>query len=134
MTRRAVLSNELEHLSQTGVRRCAPNSRISNVISACCLIISYTSTSQMLLSPSLNGVAAVAIGIGLFGQALLSTWCRIITWSSNPLNTTLALVHSGPIHRSGRCMTSALDPEIQDAAVVPSRRQSILQAVNSSIK
>jgi hypothetical protein len=99
------------------------------------IILSYATTSMIFLgwNPALSktfdtnkdlslpvdeiqvsGVALIFFGIGLLGQAGLSTWAlrttQVPTWSSNPLDTVLACTdETNPnqlIRRTDRCMKS----------------------------
>jgi hypothetical protein len=58
---------------------------------------------------------------------------HILTWSSNPLNTTLACLHNGLTRQPGRCM---LDVNSVRAAIIPTRpkrTQPSAQKVNPSV-
>jgi hypothetical protein len=99
------------------------------------IILSYATTSMIFLgwNPALSetfdtnpdfsapvdqiqvsGVASIFFGLGLLGQAGLSTWAlrttQVPTWSSNPLDTVLACTdETNPnqlIRRTDRCMKS----------------------------
>ncbi|KAF6220417.1 hypothetical protein HO133_002849 [Letharia lupina] len=71
-----------------------------------------SSTSAEKKGFVLNGIAISALGIGILGQAMISTLCLwgsrklIPTWSSNPLNTALTCLHHGMRSVDGRCMLS----------------------------
>ena len=110
----------------------------------------YTSSSQLFLPGSvaqqenfiLNGIAIAALGIGTLGQAMISTLClvhssRLIpTWSSNPLNTALVLLHKGAIkHRPGRCMLSVGSLTTATATpAVPYSRQPAMRTIKPSVR
>ncbi|CRG82902.1 hypothetical protein PISL3812_00249 [Talaromyces islandicus] len=79
-----------------------------------------------------NGTALVALGLGLAGQAAIAVWCLALagcelipTWSSNPLNTTLAAMQIGTLaHQPGRCMLSVHQRhQPPHQAVYPAERQ-----------
>jgi hypothetical protein len=99
----------------------------TNLLSITSLVLCYASTSQIFISGGrktelhsttteegifVNGTAIFTLGLGLFGQAVIATWCMIVdlrsipTWSSNPLTNTLAYMHEGLPHRGRRCMIS----------------------------
>ncbi|KAI9868854.1 MAG: hypothetical protein M1813_004705 [Trichoglossum hirsutum] len=70
-----------------------------------------TTTSEVCTSVSTTALFVLATG--LFGQAIIGFWCfwsnsrQIVSWSSNPLTTTLAALHQGHVnHRTGRCLAS----------------------------
>lgn len=87
---------------------------------------------------AVNGAALITLGISLIGQALVALWClkalgsaHILSWSSNPLNTTLTVIRKGYLtRREGQCMVSIHD--VGDSCrepMKPARRQrSILYA------
>jgi hypothetical protein len=86
-----------------------------------------------------NGVAVSALAIGLFGQAALSSWCLfsaskpVSTWSSNPLNNCLALLHGNLEHKSGRCMLSVHQKDMADQPTRPSKQQKSARLANRSV-
>lgn len=90
-----------------GTRKGGPNSRVANPFSACCHILCYAGGSQVLVTGMINAISLFLISFGLAGQAFLSTWCflsstgKILTWSSNPLNTALVCLHKGMTHHPG---------------------------------
>jgi len=111
----------------TGARKGGPNSRVANAFSACFHILCYAGGSQILVSGMINTISLFFISFGLAGQAFLSTWCllsstgKILTWSSNPLNTALVCLHNGMTHHPWRCMVLA-SPQVYEkgpSAVVP---------------
>lgn len=101
-------------------RRYSSSRWSTNLVSAFLLMICYASSGQLFLSSTsaekkgfvLNGIAISALGIGILGQAMISTLCLwgsrklIPTWSSNPLNTALTCLHHGMRSVDGRCMLS----------------------------
>lgn len=117
----------------TSARANGPNTWYSNLVALVCLILSYGGSSLLFIGNAaadagfpkqnsemddmktprhINGPALVALSLGLCGQACIATWCiqssnAVPTWSSNPLNTTLAAIQKGNIQRRpGRCMLS----------------------------
>jgi len=138
----------------TGARKSVSNSAIVNAISACWLILTYTGSSQTFLYTggsnfgdyrnagsdfrvSINNIAVAALGIGLCGQACISTWslwsAEIPTWSSNPLNTTLACLRLGLTPRLRRCMLSTTAKD-EDGAKTPCRSQTAAWEANPTVK
>ncbi|KAL7785549.1 hypothetical protein V8C37DRAFT_412929 [Trichoderma ceciliae] len=107
----------------TSSRLSGPNAWYINLVALSCLVLSYAASSVLLL-PMFNdsedpqpimisAPALVALGVGLAGQAIIAAWClgdsrnSIPTWSSNPLNNTLAAIQEGNITPNvGRCMLS----------------------------
>jgi hypothetical protein len=137
------------------------NSWYTNILSAACLILSYAAASQVwILSANnpnytvfdplpggsskqetmvLNSIALAALGIGILGQALISTWCmlrnskQILTWSSNPLNTTLACLHSVLTPRPGRCMLAVHSAHLPSVPSKPLHRQLSASKADRSV-
>jgi hypothetical protein len=143
----------------TSARRSAPNRWFTNASWAFCLIITYAAISQLFIiigyqhpvdigvlgltvpyATGLNTIALAALGVGILGQAIISTWCllttseSIPTWSSNPLTITLASRHLGLEHRSGRCMFSVHFSSQDARPSCPSRRQMSAYKADPSIK
>ena len=101
-------------------RRCSSSRWSSNLVSAFLLMVCYASSGQLFLSSTsaeekgfvLNGIAISALGVGLLGQAMISTLCiwgsaeLIPTWSSNCLNTAVTCLHLGMRSADSRCMMS----------------------------
>ena len=87
----------------------------------------------------LNGIAVAALGIGILGQALISTMALrhagklIPTWSSNPLNTVLVCIHQGMKHKRNRCLLSVRDIAALGGPVIPIFRQSSMHQVFRSV-
>ena len=134
----------------TGARKSASNSYLTNAISACGLVFCYTGSSQMFSSSSstssynvdargvgVNSIALLTLGIGLFGQAFISSWsllsAHIITWNSNPLNATLAGLHKGLDHQPKRCLLSAT-AIYESGPVTPSLDQPSARVTNPSVR
>lgn len=102
----------------TNSRTSGPNKWYANSLALFCLVLSYGASSTMLFRDfgglQVNGAAILAMGIGLAGQTAIALWCLLLsrqrnipTWSSNPLNVTLAALHRGRCTRQpGRCMVS----------------------------
>lgn len=125
-------------------RNTLPNSWFANLLSMFFLVLSYAAVSQLFiqfwLSPAVlskevfltiptavNAAAIFALGIGLLGQTFIGVFCIIRTipsWSSNPLNTTLAALHARTKHNSGRCMLSVHDFASKSGAYKPNVKQS----------
>ena len=126
----------------TGARNGGPNSRVANAFSAFCHVLCYAGGSQILVSGRINPMSLVFIGFGLAGEAFLSTWCllssngKILTWSSNPLNTALVCLHNGMSHHPRRCMVPASSqvPEKGPSAVAPSLRQPTARSVHTDVR
>jgi hypothetical protein len=139
------------------------NSWPANLIYIASLILSYAATSQMFvtgvedqslagplltrpLGPEnpkptsfINRVAILVLAIGLFAQAVPSTWIILMntrefpTWTSNPLNNTLALMHRGLPHRTGRCMMPAEFEGQKPRATIPTEKQQSLKTSSHSV-
>ncbi|KAF2790657.1 hypothetical protein K505DRAFT_327449 [Melanomma pulvis-pyrius CBS 109.77] len=91
----------------TSSRNSPPNSCYANVIWALLLTLCYSCASQILLTVDnqddtlgFNSLAILLLGACLFMLSLLTTWTllppygqQILSWNSDPLNTTLALLH-----------------------------------------
>lgn len=106
-------------------RACSSSRWSTNIVSAFLLMLCYASSGQLFLSATtaeqegfvLNGVAISTLGVGILGQALISTLCfwncreLIPTWSSNPLNAVLVCLHQGLRRMEGRCMLSVHQAE-----------------------
>jgi hypothetical protein len=136
-------------------RRRLSNWWPTNLLALSSLILCYAATSQIFIKGTrdtdqtsktteegffVNGIAIFALGLGLFGQALIATWCMIAdsrcipTWSSNPLTNTLAYMHEGMPHRSGRCMLSVKYSRIDHSkAMQPSPVQHSVKAATRSV-
>ena len=126
----------------TGARKGRPNSRVANAFSACCHILCYTGGSQILVSGRINTISLVFISFGLAGQAFLSTWYllsstgKILTWSSNPLNTALVCLHNGMTHHPRRYIVPA-SPQVHKKgplAVAPLVRQPTARSVHTDVR
>ncbi|RDW84384.1 hypothetical protein BP6252_01974 [Coleophoma cylindrospora] len=133
-----------------------PNRWHSNLLGAISLIACYTATSQILMPSStayfqygsdhvtrrtsLNGVAVLALGLGILFQAIISTAClashpeRILTWSSSPFTITLASLQNGLQHRDGRCMMSAESANGPTIAVEAKTRQPSSYRTDRSVR
>ncbi|KAI0459493.1 hypothetical protein F5B21DRAFT_455056 [Xylaria acuta] len=124
-------------------RGCSLNRWSTNIVSAILLMVCYASSSQLFLHHNvaqqqnfvLNGIAITALGVGILGQAIVSTLClvhssRLIpTWSSNPLNTALVMLHKGSMqHRPGRCMLPVHSKAAPATPTRPSIRQQSLRS------
>lgn len=129
----------------TSSRRFRPNKWPVNIVALLSLVLTYAASSVMFIPQDgllfndyvvliVNGTAVVAMGIGLAGQAVIALWTllalrarpMILTWSSNPLNTTLAAVQHGRLsYEHGRCMLSVHQRhQWSNQEVYPVKRQS----------
>jgi hypothetical protein len=139
----------------SSTRRSMSNWWPTNLLALSSLILCYASTSQIFIKGTrstdlhsttteegifVNGIAIFALGLGLTGQAVIATWCMIAdsrsipTWSSNPLTNTLAYMHEGLPHRSGRCMISVHESRIgYSKATRPSPAQYSAKSVTRSV-
>lgn len=85
-------------------------------------------------------MAVALLGVGLLGQAIIATWCAlsaqndIMTWSSNPLNNTLALRQLGLPHVPGRCMMEASQIRDPDQAQSPRTSQGNLFSLLRTVR
>ena len=95
-----------------------------NAISAFCASVCYAATPILSTWGSdrnrdsrdlywiPQGIIIVYLGLAIMGQAALATWCLFLnlksipTWSSNPLNTTLACLEIDFQRQRGRCLMS----------------------------
>jgi hypothetical protein len=139
------------------------NSWLANFVYMASLILCYAATSRLFVAgvedqslagplltqppgpgnpnqtPFVNGVAVLVLAIGLFAQAVPSTWIIMLnarefpTWTSNPLNNTLALMHRGLPHRTGRCMMPAEFEGQKSRATIPSEKQQSLKTSSHSV-
>lgn len=133
-----------------------PNWWPANLVNIASLILCYAATSQIFIRGKvsnttessteiterifINGVAVLALGLGLFFQAAISTWClikdsrSIPAWSSNPLTNTLAYMHEGLPHRAGRCMLSVNESRLMyPKAMEPSAKQYSAKSATRSV-
>ncbi|KAJ6107852.1 hypothetical protein N7523_009175 [Penicillium sp. IBT 18751x] len=139
----------------TSAKKFGPNRWYVNLVALACLMLSYASSSVLLLSDQaiprsegedqrplmINATALVTLGVGLAGQAVIAAWCVasshkwIPTWSSNPLNTALAAMQKGEIaHRPGRCMLSIHQRHMSSQETYPSRRQGNIFQVQVMVR
>ncbi|QKX63931.1 uncharacterized protein TRUGW13939_11103 [Talaromyces rugulosus] len=148
----------------TSLKSSGPNKWYINALALFCLVLSYGSSSILLLDNqeidtnvewsevvsgqtrlAVNATALVALALGLAGQAAIAVWCLTLsssklivpTWSSNPLNTTLAAMQNAKLtHRPGRCMLSVHQRhEPSNQAVYPAAKQgNILQAQRGTVQ
>ena len=130
-----------------------PNRWYINVVALFCLVLSYGSSSVLLVSNQtqewdgivsvmVNATALVGLGLGLAGQAAIAVWCLasgwklIPTWGSNPLNTALAAMEKGNFaHRPGRCMLSVHQRYLpSNQGVYPAGRQGNILQIKRSVR
>jgi hypothetical protein len=77
-----------------------------------------------------QGIHFIYLGLALMGQATLATWCLLLnlrsipTWSSNPLNTTLACLSINLQRRLGRCMMSVHNSHCPAMVKPPQKQQA----------
>jgi hypothetical protein len=136
----------------TAAKKSPPNGFIANALYLIGIIFSYGATSLIFISlnPELarvlgkaynkadtngvhiNAIALLALGVGFFLQAVITTWAlvstNIQTWSSNPLIVARTCLDENDGHRlepeDDRCMMSVHDHEIKPGqAQQPRRRQ-----------
>ena len=121
----------------TNAKKSGPNRWYVNAFALICLVLSYAATSYLFIPDAtdfafddyysddtttrINGVALLALGIGILGQTLVSGWCllsftgAVLTWSSNPLNSALVALQNGYVERQpGRCMMTVHQREEND--------------------
>ena len=116
----------------TSARKSRPNSWYVNAIWGLLLTVGYSCSSQAMLSPptgdatGFNSMAILILGCSLLILCFLATWSmfgangkQIITWSSDPLNTTLALLH-----------TTWSRPQLE-SPTAPRRRQPSIQSIQT---
>jgi hypothetical protein len=135
----------------TSARRNLLNRWYTNLIWIICLILCYASTSQIFThgfrgklsdfdSVFVNGIAVGFLAFALLGQAVIATLCMISrdkhipSWSSNPLNNTLALRHHGLAHRAGRCMIAAAEKGDSSGPRVPQHQQKRLWSSSKAVR
>jgi hypothetical protein len=129
----------------TSARRSAPNRWPSNVLCIASLILCYAATSQLFIRGPVAGVinrmAIAALGFGLMGQAAVASWCLFSTlketptWSSNPLNNTLAwlsVANSGYVQ--GRCMMSVHQQTLPIQQSRPQKKQRSPFGIRHALK
>ncbi|KAN0087225.1 hypothetical protein V8E54_000913 [Elaphomyces granulatus] len=131
----------------TGSRRPGPNKWYINLFSAASQILSYAATSLTLLDNGypgdpyayINPYALFALGLALLGQVAIAIWClrstalSVPSWSSNPLNTTLAALHFRLRRRAGRCMLSVGQDSLNSMPSLPRDQQRCLLKATPTI-
>jgi hypothetical protein len=141
----------------TSARTNAANRWPANIVVICSLILCYAATSQMFLTGYVdvdtmaealdgtlatnfyvNGIAVAALGLGLLGQAAITTWSMVSmsssigSWSSNSLNNTLVLLQEGLEAKRGRCMMSVHQSSLPSEPSYPFKSQkSALRATHT---
>ncbi|KAH2072005.1 hypothetical protein KXX03_008645 [Aspergillus fumigatus] len=139
----------------TSSKRFGPNKRYINLVALTCLVLSYASSSVLLLSDQamilsknedqspllINDTALVSLDLGLAGQAIVAVWClvpsykSIPTWSSNPLNTASAVVQGGGLaHRPERCMLSVHQRQMSSQETYPMNRQGNIFQLQAMVR
>jgi hypothetical protein len=111
-----------------------------------CVLPGYVDVDTMAealdgtLAPNfyVNGIAVAALGLGLLGQAAITTWSMVSmsssigSWSSNSLNNTLVLLHEGLEAKRGRCMMSVHQSSLPSEPNYPLKSQkSALRATHT---
>ena len=112
-----------------------------NAISAFCASVCYAATPILSAWGSdrnrdshdlywiPQGIIFVYLGLAIMGQATLATWCLFLsvksipTWSSNPLNTTLACLELDFQRQRGRCLMSVHQCQQSAVTKYPYTRQ-----------
>lgn len=112
-----------------------------NVVSAFCASVCYAATPILSTWGSdrdrdsrglywiPQGIIIVYLGLAIMGQAALATWCLFLnlksipTWSSNPLNTTLACLELDFQRQRGRCLMSVHQSQQSAITKYPYTRQ-----------
>jgi hypothetical protein len=117
--------------------------RCINLLSAASQILGYAATSLIFMGNSypgdpyayINPVALLALGLALLVQVAIAIWClrstavAVPSWSSNPLNTTLAALHFHLQRRSSRCMLSVdQDNPYSVPSLLRDRQRCLLKA------
>ncbi|KAK0117849.1 hypothetical protein ONS95_012170 [Cadophora gregata] len=140
----------------TGSKAAGPNRWYSNLLGSAGLVLCYASTSQVFIAVTswsfygdethyqyftfVNGVALTCLGAGLLVQTIISTAClisqskHILTWSSNPLNATLAYLHHDLRRRDGRSLMPASDRNLPPTPRTPQEHQPSVARTESSVK
>ena len=133
----------------TSAHSTKPNKWYTNILLAASLIVSYASTSLLFLKlpmgvagdyPNadtsavyINPVALCGLLIGISSHWIVAVWClrdtrHILTWSSNPLTNTLAVLHTGRLQRRpGRCMMDVNNTTTEAKPYKPRVRQENLR-------
>jgi hypothetical protein len=131
----------------TSSRRPGPNKWYINMFSAAFQILSYAATSLIFMDNGypgdpyayINPFALFALGLALLGQLAIAIWClrstalSVPSWSSNPLNTTLAALHFHLQRRTRRCMLSVDQNNLNSVPSLPRDRQRCLLKVTPTI-
>jgi hypothetical protein len=141
----------------TSARNQPQNGWLANTISTIALVLCYGASSQLFVygvtyppnfgepgiygnwGTYINGVALLTLALALIVKATIATWIlisvseNIITWSSNPLNSTLAVIHHGLEPRAKRCMISVHQRGLDTTPITPLRKQRSAKDANHSI-
>jgi len=150
---RLAYNSNLRLFSSTKLGTSVTNTALVNFFSAVSLVICYSGASQIflcedihidadlsrLLNGAINPYALIATSMGIGVQALIASvvLCapkHILTWSSNPLNTTLACMSAGKLERRpGRSLLAVGAQDLpKDCAVVQSIQCSLRQTGRST--
>lgn len=110
-------------------------------------ILSYAATPLIFMGNSypgdpyayINPHALLALCLALLGQVAIAIWClrstalSVPTWSSNPLNTTLAVLHFHLQRRTSRCILSVDQSNLNSVPSLPRDRQRCLLKATPAI-
>ena len=86
-----------------------------------------------------QGIIFIYLGLAIMGQATLATWCLLLnlksipTWSSNPINTTLACLKGDRKRQSERCMMSVHCCNQSATTKYPQLQQASASKANQSV-
>jgi hypothetical protein len=109
----------------------------------------YAASGQLFLQTKVtaeqgfivNAIALTALGSGILGQALISaislykSSALIPSWSSNPLNTVLVMMHfQATAHRQARCMLSVHSRDAPSVPTAPLPRQVCLRRAYAPVR
>ncbi|KAJ5945923.1 hypothetical protein N7454_002762 [Penicillium verhagenii] len=139
----------------TSSLKFGPNKWYINLLALACLVLSYASSSILLLSNQvvpqpeaqdkssvlINATALVALRFGLAGQAIIAGRCLISsrnvipTWSSKFLNTASVLVQKGDLaYHPGRCMISVHQKDMPNQGIYATKQQGSMLQVQSEVR
>jgi len=151
---RLTYNSNLRLFTSTKLRTSVTNTALVNLFSAMSLVLCYSGASQIFLDEDLFGVDipsnfphaainayafnATSIGIGV--QALIASLVlcapkHILSWSPNPLNTTLACISTGQLkRRSGRSLLALGDPDPAERCAAVQSQQCSLRQIDRSTR
>jgi hypothetical protein len=123
-----------------------------NMVVIFCAILTYAAPSLTFLqlgdtdvgnftgnSTIVSRVAVVCLGIGIIGQAFISTFAlfstRIPTWSSSPIDTLKACLHIGALdHLPNRCMMGVKDAAKPSQSKCPTSSHPSMISSHNEVK